>query len=333
VVGITSAAPSLHRYAVALSVGFTVLLMLANLRGVRESGRAFAIPTYTFVALTYLMFLIGAIKGIAVSCPTQRPPPNSCSAPLTSAGSSPCCSCLRAFASGCTALTGVEAISNGVPAFRHPKARNAANTLAIMGLLAVSMFVGITVFALHLKLGRSPAATRRSSRRSPRPCSAATRSCSTYIKRPPRPSSSSPPTPRSTASRCCSSILAEHGYLPRQMRSRGDKLVFSNGIILLGAFAIALIIGFDANIDKLIQLYIIGVFTSFTLSQAGMVRHWNRTIPRNPPERRRRMRISRAINLVGSHSTACGARHRPVHQNRPRRLARHPRHDHPLRRS
>ena len=96
VVGITSAAPSLHRYAVALSVGFTVVLMLANLRGVRESGRAFAIPTYTFVALTYLMFLIGAIKGSPGSCPTPPPPTNSCSAPPRSAGSSPCCSsCAR----------------------------------------------------------------------------------------------------------------------------------------------------------------------------------------------------------------------------------------------
>ena len=157
VVGITSAAPSLHRYAVELSVGFTVVLMLANLRGVRESGRAFAIPTYTFVVLTSLMFLSARSKASPGSCPTPPPPPNNCSAPPTSAGSSPLLLVLRAFASGCTALTGVEAISNGVPSFRPPKARNAANTLAIMGLLAVSMFGGITVLAVHTqRSGASP---------------------------------------------------------------------------------------------------------------------------------------------------------------------------------
>jgi hypothetical protein len=101
-----------------------------------------------------------------------------------------------------------------------------------------------------------------------------------------------------------SSILAEHRFLPRQMHTRGDKLVFSNGILLLGAFTVALIIGFDANVDKLIHLYIIGVFTSFTLSQAGMVRHWNRSISSAPRARRSRMRVSRIINIVGAISTA-----------------------------
>src|SRR4029077_4400978 len=100
-----------------------------------------------------------------------------------------------------------------------------------------------------------------------------------------------------------SSILAQARYLPRQLHNRGDKLVFSNGIVLLGGFAIALIVGFDANIDKLIQLYIIGVFTSFTLSQAGMVRHWNRVLESNATTGRR-VRISRAINLAGAAATA-----------------------------
>jgi amino acid transporter len=304
VVGITSAAPSLHRYAVALSVGFTVLLMLANLRGVRESGRAFAIPTYTFVALTYLMFLIGAIKGIAGQLPDAATAAQQLQRTAHVGGIFTLLLVLRAFASGCTALTGVEAISNGVPAFRRPKARNAANTLAIMGLLAVSMFVGITVFALHLKARAQPSGN-------PSVISQIAASVFGghailfYLYQ--AATAAILILAANTAFNgfpVLSSILAEHGYLPRQMRSRGDKLVFSNGIILLGGFAIALIVGFDANIDKLIQLYIIGVFTSFTLSQAGMVRHWNRTIPRNPPERRRRMRISRAINLVGAISTA-----------------------------
>ena len=296
VVGITSAAPSLHRHAVALSVGFTVVLMLANLRGVRESGRAFAIPTYTFV--------IGAITGI----PGQRPDAATVAQQLQRTahvgGIFTLLLVLRAFASGCTALTGVEAISNGVPAFRPPKARNAANTLAIMGLLAVSMFAGITVLALHINARAQPSG-------SPSVISQiaaavfGSHAALFYLYQ--AATAAILILAANTAFNgfpVLSSILAEHRYLPRQMHSRGDKLVFSNGIILLGGCAIALIVGFDANIDKLIQLYIIGVFTSFTLSQAGMVRHWNRTIPHSPPERQRRMRISRLINTLGAVCTA-----------------------------
>ena len=225
----------------------------------------------------------------------------------------------------------MEAISNGVPAFRRPKARNAANTLAIMGLLAVSMFAGITVLALHLKARAQPSGN-------PSVISQIAASVFGghavlfYLYQ--AATAAILILAANTAFNgfpVLSSILAEHRYLPRQMHSRGDKLVFSNGIILLGGFAIALIVGFDANIDKLIQLYIIGVFTSFTLSQAGMVRHWNRTIPRSPPERRRRMRISRLDQPRRRHLHRGRARHRPVHQNRPRRLARHPRHDCPVR--
>ena len=212
---------------------------------------------------------------------------------------------LRAFASGCTALTGVEAISNGVPAFRPPEGPQRRQHPGHHGCC-----------------WRSPCSPAS-------PCSPCT---STLGAQP----SGNPSVISQIAAAVfggnaalfylyqaatagililaantafngfpvLSSILAEHRYLPRQLHTRGDKLVFSNGIILLGGFAIALIVGFDANIDKLIQLYIIGVFTSFTLSQAGMVRHWNRTIPRSPPERRRRMRISRLINTLGAVCTA-----------------------------
>jgi amino acid transporter len=206
---------------------------------------------------------------------------------------------MRAFASGCTALTGVEAISNGVPAFRPPKSRNAANTLAIMGALAISMFVGITVLALHLK-------ARAGGDKSVISQIAASvfgnHAVLFYLYQ--AATAGILILAANTAFPVLSSILAQRSYLPRQMHNRGDKLVFSNGIILLGGFSIALIIGFDANVDKLIHLYIIGVFTSFTLSQAGMVRHWNRTIPRSAPERWRRMRLSRLINLVGAVATA-----------------------------
>jgi hypothetical protein len=174
--------------------------------------------------------------------------------------------------------------------------------LAIMGLLSVTMFIGITVLALHLKaraggdtsvISQIAAAVFGNNAVLFYLYQAAT--AGILILAANTAFSGFP---------VLSSILAEHSYLPRQMHNRGDKLVFSNGILLLGAFTIVLIIGFDANVDKLIHLYIIGVFTSFTLSQAGMVRHWNRTIPSSPPARHRRMRLSRSINLVGAVSTA-----------------------------
>ena len=272
--------------------------------GVREAGRAFAIPTYLFVSLTFVMFVVGTAKGITGHLPDAATASQDLHRTAHVGGLFTLLLVLRAFASGCTALTGVEAISNGVPAFRKPKARNAANTLAIMGLLAIGMFVGITVLALDVKARAQPSGN-------PSVISqiaavvfgphaflfylyqAATAGILILAA--------------NTAFNgfpVLSSILAEHRFLPRLLHSRGDKLVFSNGIVLLGTFAIALIVGFDANIDKLIQLYIIGVFTSFTLSQAGMVRYWTRTIPASPSEKRPRMRLSRLINLVGALSTA-----------------------------
>jgi amino acid transporter len=303
VVAITSAFPSLHRHAVALSVGFVVLLMLANLRGVKESGRTFAVPTYSFIGLTFVMFAVAAVKAANGGLPRA----STASQTLTHghlAGLALILLTLKAFASGCTALTGVEAISNGVPSFRKPKARNAAKTLTAMGTLAVSMFIGITVLALHIKAHAQPSGN-------PSVISqiaavvfgksnvlfylyqAATAGILILAA--------------NTAFNgfpVLSSILAQHNYLPRQLQKRGDKLVFSNGILLLGGFAIALIIGFNANIDKLIQLYIIGVFTSFTLSQSGMVKHWKKKLADAPRAERRSIRTSRVINFTGAAATA-----------------------------
>ena len=304
VVGITSAAPSLQKHAVALAVGFVVLLTLANLRGVKESGRAFAIPTYTFVSLTYLMFIVGTIRGLSGHLPDASTAADQLHRTAHVGGIFTLLLILRAFASGCTALTGVEAISNGVPSFRRPKARNAANTLAIMGVLSVSMFVGITVLALHLK-ARAQESGNPSVISQIAAAVFGSHAFLFYLYQ--AATAGILILAANTAFNSfpvLSSILAEHRYLPRQMHNRGDKLVYSNGILLLGAFSVALIIGFDANVDKLIHLYIIGVFTSFTLSQAGMVRHWNRSIPSAPHERRSRMRVSRVINIVGAISTA-----------------------------
>jgi amino acid transporter len=305
VVGITSAAPSLQKHAIALSVGFVVLLMLANLRGVKESGRAFAIPTYSFVTLTYLMFVIGTVKGgLTGHLPDATTATQQLHRTAHVGGIFTLLLLLKAFSSGCTAVTGVEAISNGVPAFRPPKARNAANTLGIMGLFSISMFAGITVLALHLK-ARAQASGNPSVISQIAAAVYGNHAVLFYLYQ--AATAGILILAANTAFNgfpVLSSILAQDRYLPRQLHSRGDKLVFSNGIILLGGFAIALIIGFNANVDKLIHLYIVGVFTSFTLSQAGMVRHWNRAIPSALPERRARMRVARAINIVGATATA-----------------------------
>ncbi|HTD78083.1 MAG TPA: amino acid permease, partial [Chloroflexota bacterium] len=156
VVAITSAAPSLQRHAVLLSVACVALLMLANLRGVRESGRAFAVPTYLFIGLTFLMFAYGFVKGVTGNLPDASTAQQQLHRTTHVGGVFTLLLAMRAFASGCTALTGVEAISNGVPSFRRPKPRNAANTLAIMGVLAVTMFAGITVLALHVHANAQP---------------------------------------------------------------------------------------------------------------------------------------------------------------------------------
>jgi amino acid transporter len=304
VVAITSAAPSLQSHAVLLSIGCVVLLMLANLRGIKESGRAFAVPTYTFVVLTFVMFAFAFGKGVTGNLPDASTAAEQLRRTTHVGGVFTLLLLLRAFANGCTALTGVEAISNGVPSFRKPKSRNAAQTLTVMGLLAISMFVGITVLALHVHAHAQPSGN-------PSVISqvAATafggKAVLFYLYQ--AATAGILILAANTAFNgfpVLSSILAQSRYLPRQLHNRGDKLVFSNGIILLGGFAIALIVGFDANIDKLIQLYIIGVFTSFTLSQAGMVRHWNRILAGSTATGIRRIKLSRAINLAGAIATA-----------------------------
>jgi amino acid transporter len=304
VVGITSAAPGLQKYTVELSVGFVVVLIVANLRGLKESGRAFAVPTYMFVSLTYLMFIVAAIKGLGGTLPQASTAGQQLQQTVHVGGLFTLLLVLRAFSSGCTALTGVEAISNGVPAFRPPKSRNAADTLAIMGLLSISMFTGITVMALQLHARAQPDGQPSVISQ----IAAATFGRHAFLFYAYQAATAGililAANTAFNGFPVLASILAQDRYLPRQMHNRGDKLVFSNGIILLGGFSIALIVGFHANVDKLIHLYIIGVFTSFTLSQAGMVRHWNRAIPLAPVERRRKMRLSRAINAVGAVATA-----------------------------
>lgn len=301
VVAITSAAPSLEHHAVAISVGAVVILMVANLRGLKESGRAFAIPTYAFVTLTYLLLGIGAIKGISGHLPDAATASQHLKRQVKVGGLLTVSLIFKALASGCTALTGVEAISNGVPAFRKPKASNAAKTLALMGFFSVTMFGGITALTLTMH-ARAQADGNPSVISQLAAGVFGSHAILFYLYQ--AATAGILILAANTAFNgfpVLSSILAHDRFLPRQLHSRGDKLVFSNGILLLGGFAIALIVGFDANIDKLIQLYIIGVFTSFTLSQAGMVRHWNRLAsqPDAPPH----LTLKRAVNAIGATAT------------------------------
>ena len=300
VVAVTSAATSLQPYAVELSVGFVVVLTLVNLRGVKESGTAFAFPTYAFVVLTLLLVAMGGIKAVTTGLPDAPSAALTLHRTAHVGGVLTVLLCLRAFASGCTALTGVEAISNGVPAFKPPKARNAAATLVIMGGLAITMFSGITALALgtHARAyadGNPSVISQIAETVWGRNVlyyafQAATAAILVLAA---NTAFNGFPT--------LASILARDRYLPRQLHNRGDRLAYSNGIVLLAVISVVLIIGFDANIEKLIQLYIVGVFTSFTLSQAGMVRHWRRELVRTEiPDRRRQIRRSQAINLTGA---------------------------------
>ncbi|GHE57889.1 APC family permease [Streptomyces thermocarboxydus] len=317
-----SAVPFVVENKVACAVGVIVLLTLMNLRGVRESGTLFAIPTYVFVAGVFLMIAWGAFRGVVLGDDMRAPTADFEIKPEHPglAGFALVFLLLRAFSSGCAALTGVEAISNGVPAFRKPKARNAATTLAMMGLLAVTMFCGIIALAsaTDVRMAENPGKDL------------------VHNGVPLGPDYVQDPVISQVAEAVfghgsflfivlaaatalvlflaantayngfplLGSILAQDRYLPRQLHTRGDRLAFSNGIVLLAGAATLLVWIYGADSTRLIQLYIVGVFVSFTLSQTGMVRHWNRLLAtEHDPVARRRMIRSRAINAFGAFFT------------------------------
>ncbi|SNQ47829.1 conserved membrane hypothetical protein [Frankia canadensis] len=315
VANLTSAVTGLAPHRVLIAVIIVVLLTMINLRGVRESGTAFAIPTYGFVAGVFVMIITGLVQAALGHTPQAESAGYTVVAEHDYAGFALAFLVLRAFASGCTALTGVEAISNGVPAFRKPKSRNAATTLLMMGLIAVTMFAGVTALALisdvhvaeHTKdllgaHGDQPTVIAQVAEAVFGHGSigfAYIATVTTLILM----------LAANTAFNgfpVLGSILARDGYLPRQLHTRGDRLAYSNGIVLLSSFAVLLIVVFDAQVTQLIQLYILGVFISFTLSQAGMVRHWARILrdeddPRaSDPASRRGLRRSQTINFLGA---------------------------------
>ncbi len=272
VAAITSAAPALLPYRVAIAVFFIALIALANLRGARESGALFAPPVYLFIGIVLLMLPVGLIRlathGAAVT--------ETAAAPVVPAVQAvTLVLLLHAFASGCAALTGIEAISNGVPAFRAPQSRNAATTLLWMAVTCITLFVGITVLAkgFHIVPNAQGAPTVLSmigraafgSGFLYLVLQAATAAVLVLAA-----NTSFADFPR------LSSILARDGFAPRQLANLGDRLVFSNGIVLLALASAALVVLFQGRTHLLIPLYAVGVFISFTLSQAGMVVHWRR---------------------------------------------------------
>ncbi|MEW2440402.1 APC family permease [Micromonospora marina] len=313
VANLGSVVPFVATHKVLIAVTAVVLLTAINLRGLRESGNAFAIPTYGFVIVIGGMLLTGLIRIFVLGDDLRAPSAGlEIQAEHSVTGFALVFLLLRTFSSGCAALTGVEAISNGVPAFRSPKSKNAATTLLLLGGIAVAMLVGIIWLArlTGLQFVEDPRAQIVSG-----PDGYVQKTVTTQLGETVFGSGSVllyvvagmtalilflAANTAFNGFPVLGSILAQDRYLPRQLHTRGDRLAFSNGILFLAVFAVVLIVGFQAEVTKLIQLYIVGVFVSFTLSQAGMIRHWNRHL-RNErdPEARRRMIRSRAINTFG----------------------------------
>jgi amino acid transporter len=269
-IAVISAAPGLVSFKVPIAVGFIGLISIANLRGVKEAGVLFAVPVYGFVLWIYVMLGLGVAR-----CVDACPRAESSDLPLEPMGAVTLFLLLKAFTSGSAALTGVEAIADGVQAFRRPQSKNAATTLAVMAVMSTTMFVGITVMAslLHVRVGGGHAHTQSVLSQvgetifgrgfaffALQALTAAilVLAANTAYQDFPR----------------LSAIRARDRFVPVQFKNRGDRLVFSNGIVVLSVLAALLVWAFDGNLTKLIQLYLIGVFTAFTFSQAGMVRRW-----------------------------------------------------------
>jgi len=321
-----AAIPAFVDHEVLVAVGLVVLLMAMNLRGIRESGSFFALPTYLFMfailgmcAYAFIQMAAGTLPDVE-SADLAIAPDEGWDQPLTTIGL--LFLLARAFSSGCAALTGVEAISNGVPAFQRPKSKNAATTLLLLGMIAISMIVSVVVLAKQMgiryvdpddlhKLTRNGEALPGNYDQhtviaqiaravfidfSPGFYFVVTVTGVILVLAANTAFNGFP---------VLGSILAKDGYAPRALGARGDRLAYSNGIVFLAVMAIALIVAFDAETTKLIQLYIVGVFVSFNLSQLGMIRHWTRALAteRDPAERRRMFR-SRIINAVGLTFTA-----------------------------
>lgn len=314
VANIGSAVPYIAEHKVAFAVGTVVVVAAANLRGIRESGTAFAFPTYAFMIGMYLMLGWGLFQIYVLGHPLQA---ESAVFKIHSAhgevvGFALVFLVARSFSSGCAALTGVEAISNGVPAFRKPKSKNAATTLLMLGGIAVTLMMGIFLLAQKtgVKVATRPAEQLVGAPVGYQQKTVVAQLAETVFDGFPAGlwiiagvTALILALAANTAFNgfpVLGSILAQDHYLPRQLHTRGDRLAFSNGIIFLAVVAIAFIVAFGAEVTALIQLYIVGVFVSFTLSQIGMVRHWNRLLgTETDAGARRTMMRSRVVNTIG----------------------------------
>lgn len=315
---LTTIFPGLRGSEVPIAVGLIIFLTLVNLRGTREAGTAFAIPTYAYMIAIAVMIIVGFVRLFMGNLPMADSAAYDIHAAsshldgLTGLGG--VFLLMRAFSSGCAALTGVEAISNGVPNFKRPKSRNAGITLLMLGGIAASMMISILVLARYTGLQMVDNTSM------------------VYLHGSAQPDVHFAPVISQLASTIfgdgsllfifvtavtgfililaantafngfptLASVLSRDSFLPRQLYKRGDRLSYSNGIMALAVGASALVILFDASVTRLIQLYVVGVFVSFTLSQLGMIRHWNKRLrlPQNGSERGKVLR-SRSVNIIG----------------------------------
>ncbi|WP_425270187.1 APC family permease [Flexivirga meconopsidis] len=315
-----SAAPFLHGHEVEVAVALIVGLTAMNLRGVRESGSFFAVPVYLFMLGIFALAIVGVVRKLLGDLPaaesakfTLAPQPDM----DTLSQLAVMFLLLRAFSSGCAALTGVEAISNGVPAFKKPKSQNAATTLLLMGAISVTMLISIVTLAnwtgIHIQdpdrpgtllLNGKPVENYNEDTVLGQLAHAVFQGFPLGIIFVSIVTGVILVLAANTAFNgfpVLASILARDGWLPRQLHTRGDRLAYSNGILILAGAATLLVVVYDAEPTRLIQLYIVGVFVSFTVSQTGMIRHWNRLLATEEDAGgRRRMKRSRIINGVGA---------------------------------
>lgn len=309
VAAIISAIPPLQGYVVPLCLFFIGLVTLANLRGAKESGAVFALPTYSFIFSMLFMIVLGLFQFAAEGVPPTPPGAYDVQEAArltleehgqTSLGLVSLFVILRAFTAGCTALTGIEAISDGIPAFKKPEARNAATTLMIMVTILTVMFLGMSYLANHFELPAIPEKAKgyetiisQIGRR------VFTGGLGWYYWVLMAASASILVVAANTAYADfprLASLLARDSFLPRQLGNLGDRLVFQNGILILAFLAATLVVVFDGSVTSLLPLYAVGVFTSFTLSQGSMVRKWLKD--RGPG-----WQASMALNLLGATAT------------------------------
>jgi amino acid transporter len=319
---VAAAVPLVSGHEATFACGLVIALAAMNLRGVRESGTAFAIPTYGFMVAVFGMAAYAAIRAMQGTLPdvesadlTITPAPGY-EGEISQAAM--IFLLARAFSSGCAALTGVEAISNGVPAFQKPKSRNAATTLLLLGAIAVTMIMSIVILARSMGLRFVDPHHLEQLKQADGSALPAGYDQHTVIAQLAKAVFNDFPPgfyfvvamtgiililAANTAFNgfpVLGSILARDGFAPRQLGSRGDRLAYSNGILFLAGLAMVLILAFDAEPTRLIQLYIVGVFVAFTVSQLGMVLHWTRHLrTETDSANRRRMIRSRVINAFG----------------------------------